>query len=163
MIQIATTFLLISGVTLGEFISNSIFGLAKKWYLNILELFLFVVLIIFIFNNIYVKSIDTPFIMVLNFLIGLITIIVTRSIITAGGFFAVKIKRTYKLKSELNEETLIYGLARNLLAKGIGKEDLINILENSGFNKRKIRNILDKTTIYEAEVMGTKRNNNKSS
>ena len=156
--QLITTLCLILGVVSGEAISNRIFGYTKKWYLNIIEIFLFVFLLILMFNNIYVKELNPIIIFLLNFAFGITAITAARSITSGAGFFSYRIKQKYFLKKELNEDLLIIGLTRNLLNKGMNKESIKELLENSGFNKKKTRKVIKNIDIDKEEAYGTKRN-----
>jgi len=156
--QIITTFCLLLGVVSGEAISNKLFGISKKWYLNIIEIFLFISLLVLLFNNFFITELSTVIVFILNFFFGIIAITTTRTIISGAGFFTKKIKQKYALSKEINEEIIIIGLIRNLLPKGINKDGIKNILENSGFNKGKVKRTIKRIKLDEEEVVGTKKN-----
>jgi hypothetical protein len=147
-----------AGVVTGETISNKVFGLSKKWYLNILEIFLFITLLIVLFNNLYISQLDYFIVFVINFLFGTIAIMITRGILSGAGFFSKKVKKKYELNKEIDEKVIILGLTRNLLRKGLNNDEIKDILENSGLNKGKVRNSVKKIGLEKEEVMGTKRN-----
>jgi len=146
------------GVVSGETVSNKLFGFSKKWYLNIIEVFLFITLLVLLFNNFYVTELNPIVIFVINFFFGITAITVTRGIISGAGFFSKRVKEQHSLKDEINEEVMIIGLTRNLLRKGVNKGEIKNMLENSGFNKRKIKNTIKRINLETGEVVGTKGN-----
>ncbi len=163
LFQIITALCLVFGVLTGEIISNNIFGFFKKTYLNIIEIVVFISLLIVLFNNFYVKELNVLTVFSINFIFGLISILITRGVMSGAGLFSIKIKERYSLKSEIDEDILIIGLSRNLLNNGFTKVRIIDLLVNSGFNKRKVKKIVQKINLETTEVIGTKRNLYKSS
>lgn len=141
-----------TGVLTGETISNKVFGFPKKWYLNVIEVFLFITLLILLFNNFFVAEQNYFVVFTINFFFGITAILATRGIISGAGFFSKKVRKKYALNKELNQEIIIIGLVRNLLRKGLSAEETAEILENSGLNQKKINKIINKIE------KGTKKN-----
>ena len=156
--QILATVFLVFGVITGEAVSVRVFGFAKKWYLNLFEVVLFVFILINLFNLIYVQENDYYLLTTVNYFLGLLTIIFTKGVTSAFGFISNKIIEKQKLKLEPKEEMFIYGLTRNLLNNGLGKREIRNVLGNSGFNKRKINNVVKNINLSKKELTGTERN-----
>lgn len=133
-----------TGVLTGETISNKVFGFPKKWYLNVIEVFLFITLLIVLFNNFYLSEPNYLVTFTINFFFGITAILVTRGVISGAGFFSKKVQKKYSLKKELNQEVIIIGLVRNLFRKGIKTEDVRELLKNSGLNHKKIKKVINK-------------------
>jgi len=156
--QVITTSCLIIGVISGEAVSNKVFGFSKKWYLNIIEVFLFITLLIILFNNFYVSELNIIVVFLLNFFFGITSITITRAVLSGAGFFSKRINEKKELNTNINENVLMIGVTRNLLSKGMNKQEIRNLLENSGFSKKKASKVVKNIDLDKTEVIGTKRN-----
>jgi len=146
--QIIITTSLIFGIIIGESIAIRTFGISNKWYANLIDVMLFVVLLICLLNFIYLKEINYFLIIGLNFFLGLCTILLTKGLTTGFGFLSKKIIEKVNAP-EITDDVLIAGLLRNLKNKGLKNAEIMNILVNSGFNKRKVEYYMNKTIYKE--------------
>jgi len=154
-IQIINTLCLITGVIIGETASNKLFGFAKKWYLNIIEVVLFIIILIALFDNTYIQESNPLITAVINLIFGTTAITITRGLVSGIGFFSKRIQIRKGQRNQINETTIIIGLTRNLLRKGIDKEEIINILQNSGLNKRNTVKTVNQVDLEKKGTVGT--------
>ena|GEM_PF-2081111 len=163
LIQFLTALSLIGGIIVGEAVATSIFGSNKKWYINIIELMLFILLLIVIMDKIYLPEANYFLILGINFFLGSTGILLSRGSTTGFGFLSQKIKLKLDERGKVSEQTLIIGLLRNLNGK-LPAQELKRLLENSGFNKKKVDFALKNQLIdgireeSSQEPEGTKRN-----
>ncbi len=143
------------GVITGEAIAVNTFGIIKKWYLSLIDVFIFIVIITVLFNVTLVKS-EFKGLWFLSFFFGFISSLISHSITTGVGFFGVKIANKMRI-NKINEGTIIIGLIRNLLNNGLSKNEIKNVLISSGLNKRKV-NYAIKRIKLEEEPIRTKQN-----
>ncbi|MFA5405764.1 MAG: hypothetical protein WC307_00170 [Candidatus Nanoarchaeia archaeon] len=158
ILQIITTLCLIIGIITGETISNKLFGYTKKWYLNIIEIFLFITLLITLFNNLYLQEINPIMMLTINFFFGLTAITITRAITSGAGFLSKRTKERATSKKEVTDDVILIGLTRNLFNKGLSKEEITNLLENSGFKTRKVKKVIKNLEITARGTVGTNGN-----
>ncbi len=158
LLQVITTICLVTGIITGETISNKLFGYIRKWYLNIIEIFLFITLLIMLFNSVYVQETNTAMIFIINFFFGLTAITATRGITSGAGFLSKRTKEKYFAKKEINDDVILIGLTRNLLNKGLSKEEISELLKNSGFKAGKVNKTIRNIRLDKREVVGTEGN-----
>jgi len=120
MFQILTTLGLMLGIFLGEIISYKSFGKPKD-YAFLIDIILFVVVLVGIFNFIEYYTYDI-FWYATNFTIGFLTILTVR---TLEYFFGM---------TEGNREyvKLSTGVIRILYKYGMTKEEIINVFKEAG-------------------------------
>jgi len=154
-LQIINTLCLIIGVIIGETASNKLFGFSKKWYLNMIEVMLFIIILITLFNNTYIQESNAITTAIINLVFGTTSITITRGIVSGIGFFSKRIQTKKEQRNQINETTIIIGLTRNLLRKGIDKEEIINILQNSGLNNRNTAKTVNQVDLEKKGTVGT--------
>ncbi|HLE06013.1 MAG TPA: hypothetical protein VI790_01560, partial [Candidatus Nanoarchaeia archaeon] len=76
-------------------------------------------------------------------------------IVSGIGFFSKRIQTKKEQRNQINETTIIIGLTRNLLRKGIDKEEIINILQNSGLNNRNTAKTVNQVDLEKKGTVGT--------
>jgi hypothetical protein len=133
ILQFIITISLISGITIGEIISTKVFGALKKKIYVLIELILFVAIIILATSTVQVK--DVSYAGLYYLLIGAITIIFVRGIMTFGGIFSIKVMKALKIKNELD---YIIGTRKALERRGFKEYEIKRILKEIGFPNKKI-------------------------
>ena len=140
--QILTTLALVLGIAFGEIISARVFGTLKRKGLYLIEIGFFVVIIVLIFNTLALTEYSNIIAILLYFLIGLLTIIFVRGVITGLGLFSEHIKKN--ILKQKDEVDYIIGLKKALERRGLSIEDIVKIAKEAGFSKRNI----DKVLVY---------------
>jgi len=141
ILQIITTLALISGISIGEFLSTKVFGILKKSWLYIVELLIFVIIIVTILNSISLEIYSIYLIAVIYFISGFLTIIFVRGIISGLGLFSEHFKRNI-LKNK-NELDYILGLKKALERRKFKQDDILKILKEVGFSEKNINKIIN--------------------
>lgn len=159
IIQFLVTLCLVLGVLLGEVLSTKAFGFNRKWYLNLIEVVLFVLGLTILLNFTYLEVYDVYLISALNFVIGFIVILITRGITTVAGLLGQRINENRAVKARITDETIISGLTRNLLNYGLTRRRITSMLGNVGFDKVKVGQVVKETPGEEKVFSGTERKN----
>ncbi len=150
ILQFLVTVSLILGIISGETLAIKAFGSNSKWYLNMIDIFLFVILTILLLNNIYLKEIKYFLILGINFFVGLGSILITKSVTCGFGLLGKKITNKIDKKLKVTYDILMAGLVRNLKDRGLDNKELQSLLINSGFDKKKV-NYFVKNSFYTKE------------
>lgn len=137
--QIITTLALVIGIFLGEAVSTKAFGTFKKWWYYLIEIVLFVTIIVVVFSTIEIEIYAENISYIISFLIGFISIIFARGLISGLGFFSVHFKE--KVLKKRNELDYIIGLKRALKRRNFKKEEIKKILNEVGFSDKRIEKV----------------------
>lgn len=139
LVQMISTLMLVLGIAAGEFVATKTFGALKKKMLYIVELGIFVLLIVFIFNTIVLVQYSSIALVAIYFASGLLTILFVRGLISGLGFFAVQIKE--KALKEYKQEDYVAGLRKALERRGFEEEEIKRIAKEVGFKQNAIREV----------------------
>lgn len=138
-IQFGITLSLILGIISGEAIATKFLGaLNKKWH-YVAEIILFISIITLIVNTIAIS--DIPISLIFYFLVGAITIIFIRYLITAGGIISRHIKK--ELLKRKDEKDYIIGLKKSLERRGFETKEIKRIAREVGFSRKLIEEVFN--------------------
>lgn len=140
LIQIITTLALVFGIVIGEAISTKAFGTLKKVWLYLVEIAIFVITIVFIFNTIALTEHSDFAITLIYFFSGFLTIIFSRGIITGLGIFSEHIKKD--ILRQKDEIDYVIGLKKALERRGFKIKEIIRISKEIGFSNKNIEKVL---------------------
>lgn len=139
IIQMVSTLMLVLGIAAGEIVATKTFGVLKKKWLYLVEIGIFVLIIVFIFNTIMLEQFNEIVITAIYFASGFLTILFVRGIISGFGFLAVQIKE--KALREYKQEDYIVGLKKALERRSFEEEEIKRIAKEAGFKQSSIRDV----------------------
>jgi hypothetical protein len=139
LVQMVSTLMLVLGIAAGELIATKTFGVLKKKILYIVEIGIFVLIIVFIFNSIMLEQYNTIAVAAIYFASGFLTILFVRGMISGLGFFAVQIKE--KVLKIYKQEDYVAGLKKSLERRGFEEDEIKRIAKEVGFKQNAIREV----------------------
>lgn len=145
--QIFLTLSFVFGIFAGEILASKIFGIPKKFIVQILEIVFFIIIAITIFNFLLLEEFNIYVTAAVYFIIAFLVIFFLRGITTLLGRISLRIQKRKEKKREDN----IVDFTRSLARRGYTKEEIKNMLVESGFNRKKIERILE-TGLIETQA-----------
>ena len=116
----------LAGILIAEAVTYRVFGRPKPTVV-VLDIVLFVV-IVTIISNLFSFSELSWFVYIVNFLIGLFTILITRTIEGALGLTETTVAR----------DKLLVNVVKALSRAGLSEEEIEDILKRSGFSPKAV-------------------------
>jgi len=139
IIQMISTLMLVLGIAGGEIVATKTFGVLKKRWLYIVEIGIFVLIIVFIFNTIMLEQFNEFVVLAIYFASGFLTILFVRGLISGFGFLATQVKE--KVLKEYKQEDYVAGLKKALERRGLEDEEIQRIAKEVGFKQSAIREV----------------------
>ncbi len=137
--QVITTLALVLGIFLGEAVSTKAFGTFEKWWYYLIEIILFVIIIVIVFSIIEIEFYAENITYLISFLVGFISIIFARGVISGLGFFSEQFKE--KILKQKNEMDYIIGLKKALGRRNFKDDEIKKISKEVGFYDKKIKKV----------------------
>ncbi len=145
LFQLIAFISLIIGIYIGEYFSNSIFGIMESRFQYIIDWLLFFTSYVIILDHIIIyKGISSFFFSFLYFLISFLLVIIVRGITT---IFGIKAKKKEVIFGTKKEEIVLISIINSLKKEGLRKKEIINILVNAGFSSKKIEKLYNKSSL----------------
>lgn len=139
-VQIISTLMLVLGIAAGEATATKAFGALKKRWLYVVEIAIFVLIIVYLFNTIQLTEFSELIVAAIYFFSGFLTILFVRSLISGFGFLAVQIKEN--VLKEYKQEDYVAGLKKALERRGFSEDEIRRIAKEVGFKDSAIREVL---------------------
>ncbi|MCD6547725.1 MAG: hypothetical protein J7K22_04205 [Nanoarchaeota archaeon] len=139
ILQMLATLSLVIGITIGEFLASKVFGVFKKMYMQILEVVLFVVLLVFILNS-FVPY-NSWFSLLIYFVIGFITVVFVKGVLSGAGILSYHLSK--KMIKKRDSTDLLIGLKKALERRGFKQEDIKRIAKECGFKDVEIKKVFE--------------------
>lgn len=138
ILQIISSFSIISGVIAGDFLATKAFGRSFNKKMHILELLFFIFLITLAVPS--ADQINFLFIFPYLFFLSFLLLIFVRGTVTFLGIYSSRVKDF--LLNQPSQEEIISNLYFSLKKEGVKTNKIIKILLNSGLNKKRIKKIV---------------------
>lgn len=137
LIQIVSTLFLVLGIATGEAAATKAFGALKHAWMYLVEISLFVLIIVAIFNTFGLSQFSIYYVLAIYFLSGMLTIIFVRGILSGAGILATRVNETVlKEKSQLD---YVLGLKKALERRGFKENEIKRIAKEVGFSEKNIK------------------------
>lgn len=136
--QIVTTLSFVFGIFTGEILASKIFGVPKRMLIQLLEIILFIVIVMVIFNFLLISGYAFYLTLAIYFVIAFLVIFFLRGTTTLLGRASLRLQKTKEKEREDN----VVDLTRSLARRGYNESEIRRMLIESGFDKKKIDNIL---------------------
>jgi hypothetical protein len=141
LLQVVSTLLLVLGIAAGETLATKAFGALKHAWMYLVEIALFVVIIVSIFNTIVLSESNLYYLLAVYFCSGLLTIIFVRAIFSGAGILAVRAKEV--LLKEKKEMDYVLGLKKALERRGFKEKEIKRVAKEAGFSEKTIRDSIE--------------------
>lgn len=139
LLQTISTLMLVLGIATGEMTATKAFGVLKKRWLYLVEIVIFVLTIVYIFNTIMLTQLNEFLLIAIYFSCGFLTILFARGLISGLGFLAIQVKE--KVLKEYKQEDLCIGLKKALERRGFEEDEIKRIAKEVGFKQNVIRDV----------------------
>lgn len=136
--NIILTLSFVFGILFGEISASKIFGAPKKLLIQIGEIVVFIVVVLVIFNFIFIEQENFPLVLTIYFSVSFIIIFFLRGITTLLGKVSIRIAKVEDKKREENVVDFVRSLAR----RGYTEEEIEDVLIESGFKRSKIKKVI---------------------